>query len=309
MKSEGVPCLEDPDVLPEGALHRTVRFGSIAWSLGKKALPTKTHKWVVFVRGPQNEPLRFVSKVEFHLHESFAQSVRTVAAAPFEVHETGWGEFEVKMVVHFVDPQEEPVVLIHMLRLHPDMGRPATMAPVVAEQGDDIVFLSPSAVMTAALQTDPGYQEGVTRPHPLLDNDDLVTKTLRNGPEVDQELQLLEEAKKALKMRALRAKRDFDALQSESVALTEQLEAIVAKKSRVYASDPVVLWRPEDVRHVPMMAEHDTGKKKKQKKEAVAGVAAVATASSGTNTSASKAGGPGRKKKKTPVVPKKKIKI
>jgi transcription initiation factor IIF auxiliary subunit len=63
--------LVDPDVLPEGALHRTVRYGSIAWYLGKKSAPTKTHKWCVYVRGPQNEPLRFISKVLYVLSSFF----------------------------------------------------------------------------------------------------------------------------------------------------------------------------------------------------------------------------------------------
>ena len=35
----------------------------------------------------------FPSRSFFFLHESFAYSVRTVTAAPFEVTESGWGEF------------------------------------------------------------------------------------------------------------------------------------------------------------------------------------------------------------------------
>lgn len=204
-----------------------------------------------------------MSKVEFHLHESFAQPVKTVTAAPFEVHETGWGEFEVKMVVYFVDPNEEPVSLVHMLRLHPDQGRPATSAPIVSEQSDDIVFMNPSAQMAAALAHEPGFEPGVVRPHVLLGNDDLVMKQRSDAGVDEAELKLLEEAKKALKQRALQAKREFDALQSEAMALEEEFEAEVQRQSRVNKSDPVVLWRPEDVRHVPMMADHDTGKKKK----------------------------------------------
>jgi hypothetical protein len=72
------------------------------------------------------------------------------------------------------------------------------------------------------------------------------------------------------------------------------------KRSRVMGVDPVVLWRPEDVRHVPMMAEHDTGKKKAKKNNDVN----VAVVEGETRKM-----GPGRKKKKPTNIVKKKIKI
>jgi transcription initiation factor IIF auxiliary subunit len=163
--------------------------------------------------------------VDFHLHESFAQAVRTVLApGPFEVHETGWGEFEVKMVLHFVDPDEEPVSLVHMLRLHPDLGRPATAAPVVAEMTDDIVFLKSSETMAVALAFDAGFEQGLAQPHPLL-GEDLVMKQA-NEDNYEAERRQLEEVKKILKQRAFKAKRDFDALQNEATQLSERLENV-----------------------------------------------------------------------------------
>jgi len=39
---------------------------------------------------------------------------------PFEVTETGWGEFEIQIKVHFVpEASEKPMTLFHFLHLHP----------------------------------------------------------------------------------------------------------------------------------------------------------------------------------------------
>ncbi|ESN96962.1 hypothetical protein HELRODRAFT_178766 [Helobdella robusta] len=66
-----------------------------------RSLPTKeghTHDWIVYVRTDQNQ---FVEKVEFNLHPSFKKPKRVVASAPFQLLENGYGEFNMKIVVHF----------------------------------------------------------------------------------------------------------------------------------------------------------------------------------------------------------------
>ncbi len=51
--------------------------GSIAFYLGKKADQLATHRWTLFVRGPNDEDLSvFIEKVAFTLHPSFAEPVR-----------------------------------------------------------------------------------------------------------------------------------------------------------------------------------------------------------------------------------------
>lgn len=59
-----------------------------------------THRWVVYVRSPNNDDLTtIVSKVVFHLHSSFADPDREALGPVFEVSEHGWGEFELKIEV------------------------------------------------------------------------------------------------------------------------------------------------------------------------------------------------------------------
>jgi len=45
----------------------------------------------------------------FKLHESYSDALRTVTKPPYEVTETGWGEFEIIIKIYFVDASERPV--------------------------------------------------------------------------------------------------------------------------------------------------------------------------------------------------------
>lgn len=70
--------------------------------------------------------------------------------APFVVSETGWGEFEVVVRLHFAsDAGERPLVLHHMLKLHPwnvttSIARDDGLPPTVHSwQYDEIVFSDP----------------------------------------------------------------------------------------------------------------------------------------------------------------------
>ena len=39
---------------------------------------------------------------------------------PFEINQSGWGEFEIKVNIYFVDPAEKSVEIIHFLKLYSD---------------------------------------------------------------------------------------------------------------------------------------------------------------------------------------------
>lgn len=47
---------------------------------------------------------------------------------PYEVSETGWGEFDAKIEMHFHDPMEAPIEVHHLLRLYllPNVNTPPT---------------------------------------------------------------------------------------------------------------------------------------------------------------------------------------
>jgi YEATS domain-containing protein 4 len=90
----------------------------------KDAPADHTHKWKVFVRGINNEDISYwLRKVQFKLHDTYANSVRLIESPPFEVEETGWGEFEIAIKFYFnPDSTEKPQQIWHGLKLHPYQG-------------------------------------------------------------------------------------------------------------------------------------------------------------------------------------------
>ena len=127
-----------------------VCYGTCAYWLGKKADEYHSHKWTVYLRGPEHEDLSHViQKVVFNLHPSFKEPVRVLEAPPYEVTETGWGEFEIGITVHFVeDAGEKPLDLFAPLKLYADAEtgekKPQQKnKPVVKEKYEELVFHEP----------------------------------------------------------------------------------------------------------------------------------------------------------------------
>lgn len=84
-----------------------------------KGDPT-THKWMVYVRGPpeDGEINQFVSSVWFFLHPSYAPNdIVKVTQAPFHLTRRGWGEFPIRVQLHFINPNQRPIDIIHNLKL------------------------------------------------------------------------------------------------------------------------------------------------------------------------------------------------
>lgn len=87
-------------------------YGSVAFFLGTKADEYNTHKWTLYLRGPNNEDLSVcIAKVVFQLHPSFAQPVRELTAPPFEVTESGWGEFDAQIRIVWKDTNEKSTLV------------------------------------------------------------------------------------------------------------------------------------------------------------------------------------------------------
>ncbi|CAL8281673.1 unnamed protein product [Lota lota] len=79
-----------------------------------------THKWMLYVRGCRREPSidHFVKKVWFFLHPSYKPNdLVEVSEPPFHLTRRGWGEFPVRIQIHFKDPRNKRVDIIHQLKL------------------------------------------------------------------------------------------------------------------------------------------------------------------------------------------------
>ena len=147
-------------------------YGSIAIPLplddSKKPPNTAkdhTHQWTVYVRGVDGADITYmIKKVQFKLHETYSQSLRTIEAPnPFEVTETGWGEFEVTIKLFFTpESNEKPQSCYHQLKLHPygddAEGVRERREPVISQQYEEIVFNEPSEAFYDILTSGPPQQ-------------------------------------------------------------------------------------------------------------------------------------------------------
>lgn len=109
--------------------------------------------------------------------------------------ESGWGEFEIKIVIYFKDVMEKPVSLFHILKLYPnDDTIQQGKRTVIAETYDELVFIDPSQVLASALAARPTI--GGSRRQAARDYE----------AEEDRQLELMETAKKRVR-HLLRSKR------------------------------------------------------------------------------------------------------
>ncbi len=79
-----------------------------------------THKWMVYVRGPQTEAdiSQFVKAVRFFLHPSYhPNDIVKVRNPPFHLTRLGWGEFPVRVQLEFHAKGNKPVDILHTLVL------------------------------------------------------------------------------------------------------------------------------------------------------------------------------------------------
>ncbi|CAJ0586726.1 unnamed protein product, partial [Mesorhabditis spiculigera] len=147
-----------------------------------------THAWTVFVKPYENEDMSvYVRKVQFKLHESYENAVRTIDHPPFEVTETGWGEFEVQIRIYFVDQNEKPVTAFHYLRLfQPVFNAGAGRSVVAAEFYDELVFKDPTPMMQRALTSTSAKKERSRRFY--NDFEDKKQRIVENVEQAKQEI-------------------------------------------------------------------------------------------------------------------------
>jgi len=84
--------------------------------------------------------------------------VTVIDSPPFEVTESGWGEFEIHMQIFVHDCNDKPIEVSHILKLYPDGDQSQQLnptKPVVSERYDEIVFNDPSEALRARLETIP----------------------------------------------------------------------------------------------------------------------------------------------------------
>ncbi|XP_017875538.1 uncharacterized protein LOC108622273 [Ceratina calcarata] len=110
---------------PSRGVRHKVRKRIIIGNISKWIPPewredAASHKWTMYVRGNKENPDidDFVTKVRFFLHPSYRPNdVVEVTAAPFCLSRRGWGEFPLRVQLHFQSALNKPMDIIHHLKL------------------------------------------------------------------------------------------------------------------------------------------------------------------------------------------------
>ena len=107
------------DRLDNTTTNLPICYGSIAFYLGPQSDEYHTHKWTLYLRSPDPtfDLSKAISKVVFQLHPSFSVPTRELTSPPFEVTESGWGEFEASMRVVWREEAEERSAIVSFVRL------------------------------------------------------------------------------------------------------------------------------------------------------------------------------------------------
>ncbi|GAB1598335.1 YEATS domain-containing protein 2-like [Argonauta hians] len=125
------PCDSSTKLEPEITSGRASRFRVkkklIVGNISKFIPPDRreesdpsTHKWLIYIRGTKEEPSidHYVKKVWFFLHPSYRPNdLVEVVHPPFHLSRRGWGEFPIRVQLHFHDQRNKRVDIIHHLKL------------------------------------------------------------------------------------------------------------------------------------------------------------------------------------------------
>ncbi|KAM7265207.1 hypothetical protein ACFE04_002890 [Oxalis oulophora] len=219
-----------PKRLKDVEISVPIVYGTIAFYLGRKASESLSHKWTVYVRGATNEDLgAVVSRVVFQLHPSFNNPTRVIETPPFEVSESGWGEFEIAITLFFHnDVCDKQVDLYHHLKLYPEdeSGPQSTKKPVVVETYNEVVFPEPSETFFARVQNHPAVivprlPPGINLSTPAAENMNERERVDTKDNPLNQWFTNFSEADELLKLAAARQQ-----VQAHIVKLRRQLSAM-----------------------------------------------------------------------------------
>lgn len=106
---------------------------TISTAKRKDTLPL-THKWRIYLKASRSDsaggdstrdPASFIKGVRFFLHPSYRPNdiIDVLMPGPpgtftaLELTRSGWGEFPIRMQIHFWDPRNRPLEIVHYLRV------------------------------------------------------------------------------------------------------------------------------------------------------------------------------------------------
>ncbi|XP_049849109.1 YEATS domain-containing protein 4-like [Schistocerca gregaria] len=176
-----------------------------------------THRWRIYVRPARDgeDISHFIKQVVFIMHPGFVKPYYILSSPPYQVEADGWEEFEVVIIISFVDPNEKPVKLFHMLKLfNPDGSYPKEGGAVISERSSQITFTNPSEPIYRVLLTKKKQREKATYQN---QNEERVLETiLRASDKVRSQIDLLA--------------REYEQASRRSVEIRKEIQRLLSKE-------------------------------------------------------------------------------
>ncbi|GAA5862880.1 hypothetical protein JCM8547_006577, partial [Rhodosporidiobolus lusitaniae] len=196
-----------------------------------------------------------IKKVTFKLYETYKNPLRSIEQPPFEVTETGWGEFDVTIKVFFVpESNEKPLTFTHHLKLHPWpvdpilyhqptaegdppnpvlVGHPApVLSPVHSWQYEEIVFTEPTEPFYATLLENKPTPLPRTNRHPRL-----LTHPLSAGGNIGEfSVEMEEEEGARLDKAKQRTMEQIEELRKQLVGFDQELTGLKKEVEQIQLS-------------------------------------------------------------------------
>ncbi|KAL3317575.1 hypothetical protein Ciccas_003774 [Cichlidogyrus casuarinus] len=84
------------------------KLGYKSLRIHKEGAEELTHRWKVYLDSwsPIFPLEKFVKKVTYHLHKTFSNPIQVRCEPPYELQELGFGSFQLKVVIHFLNRTE-----------------------------------------------------------------------------------------------------------------------------------------------------------------------------------------------------------
>ena len=136
-------------------ITKKIIFGNETVPLKRQQNNTSTHQWTLFIRPFDESDLsvyNVIDSVTFHLHESFQNSHRKVTQPPFQIIESGWGEFDAVIEVMF-KYNLGSITYKHTIILFNQERKAKNAFTHVAF--DQLIFINPSDEAILALNSSP----------------------------------------------------------------------------------------------------------------------------------------------------------
>ncbi|KAG6444307.1 hypothetical protein O3G_MSEX003339 [Manduca sexta] len=115
-KSRNVLTLDESTRNQMKHRYRIIIGNTSKYAPAESEADRSTHKWLLYVRGPQREPdvSPLVTAVTVRLHHSYAPHHTVhLTKPPFHITRRGWGEFPARVELHFALPQRNRPALVH----------------------------------------------------------------------------------------------------------------------------------------------------------------------------------------------------